>query len=168
MLTVKKWVVCEKSGRWAAALRTTFERLPKGQSMPRLHEVRTVEGLSTQLDAPGRHLALIEVGRNNLAEVLQLLVRRGPRLAQFVALLEDASDQSRSPAVIDGEPSVKPVADLLWEMGAAEVVESPRQLGGLLALHDRLAAALSSNIDGVAERQSFVDWAWSTLPWQDP
>lgn len=42
-----KWVVCEQSGRWAAALRSTFVRLPKSQSKPRLYEVRTIVDLLT-------------------------------------------------------------------------------------------------------------------------
>jgi len=53
-------------------------------------------------------------------------------------------------------------------VGAAEVVESPRQLCGLLALHNRLTAARGPIFSGLADRQSFAEWAWSTLPWQDP
>jgi hypothetical protein len=123
--------------------------------MPRLHEVRTVGELAKQLDENGRDLVLIEVGVGNLTEVLQLLVRRRSQFSQFVALLDSPSDQSQ------------PIAELLWEAGALEVVESPRQLAGLLALQNRLAAARRHRGNGVDERQSFADWAWSTLPWQD-
>lgn len=112
-------------------------------------------------------MALIEVGHKNLTEVLQLLVRRGPRLTQFVALLQDAPDQASLPTAMTDESARQPVADLLWEVGALEVVESPRQLGGLMVLLDRLAAARGTNVKRVAERQLFADWAWSTLPWQD-
>jgi hypothetical protein len=118
------------------------------------------------LDENGRELALVEVRRENLTEVLQLLVRRGSYLPQFVALLEETALQQHA-AAMRGELGTQPIADLLWEAGAADVVESPRQLRGLLALHSRLAAAQSSIVDSFAERQSFSDWAWSTLPWQD-
>jgi hypothetical protein len=151
----QKWIVCEQSGRWAAALRVACSRQIDAQPMPRLYEVRTLGQLSTDLDEQGRDLTLIEVGPGNLTEVLQLLVRRGSRLSQFVALLNDPADQS------------PPIADLLWEMGALEVVESPRQLVGLLALQNRLRAARRPIGGGVDERRSFADWAWSTLPWQD-
>jgi hypothetical protein len=161
------WIVCERSGRWTAALRIAFSRLAEAQTIPRLYEVRTLGELLTHLDEHGCDLALIEVGMENLAEVLQLLMRSGARLAQCVALLEDSHDQRRQSAAASHEPDTQPIADLLWEAGAAEVVESPRQLRGLLALHNRLAAARGPIMGGVAERQSFAEWAWSTLPWQD-
>jgi hypothetical protein len=167
-LTPQKWVVCEQSGRWTAALRIAFARLPKAQSPPRLYEVRTLGELSMHLDEQGRDLALIEVGLENLVGVVQLLMRRGPRLAQFVALLEDCIDQRHLAATIPGESDVQLIVDLLWEVGVAEVVESPRRLRGLLALHDRLTAARGSIPNMPADRQAFAKWAWSTLPWQDP
>ena len=156
MSVPQKWIVCEQSGRWAAAMRVACARLPKAHPMPRLYEVRTLRELSTLPDEHGRDLALIEVGPGNLTEVLQLLVRCRSQLSQFVALLGNPADQAQ------------PIAELLWEVGALEVVESPRQLGGLIALQNRLAAARGPSVGGVDERQSFADWAWSTLPWQDP
>ena len=153
MSIAQKWLVCESSGRWAAALRATCARLPKDQPTARLYEVRTLENLSTHLDEQKCDLVLIEVGRENLTEVLQLLVRRGPRLGRFVALKEESAGQS--------------VADLLLEAGAVDVVESPRQLSGLLALHNRLAAVRGPIGGGIGDRQSFTEWAWSTVPWQD-
>ena len=166
-LITQKWAICEQSGRWAAALRIAFARLPKDQSPPRLFEVRTLGELSTHLEEHRHDLALVEVGRENLIGVVQQLMHRSRRLAQFVALLEDRIDQGHSAAAITREPGTQPVVDLLWEAGVAEVVESPRQLGGLLALHNRLTAARGSIFNGPAGRQSFADWAWSTLPWQD-
>lgn len=160
MLAAQKWVVCEVSSRWVVALRVAFARLSKTQPIPRLYEVRTLGELSMHLDEHGCDLMLVQVGHGNLSEMLQLLTRREPRISQFVALLEIAVDEPNSP----GRQSV---ADLLWEMGAADVVDSPRQLRGLLGLRNRLAAARGPITSGLAERQSFADWAWSTLPWQD-
>ena len=168
MLPAQKWVVCEESGRWTAALRTAFARSPGARFAPRLYEVRTFEELSTHLDENRCDLTLVEVSRENLTEVVQLLMRRGTRLAEFVALLKGVAPLRQAAAPIHGEPVTQPIADLLWETGATDVVESPRQVRGLLALHDRLAAVRSPILGSFAERQSFSDWAWSTLPWQEP
>jgi hypothetical protein len=154
-LIPQKWIVCETSGRWAAAMRVARSRSPNVQPLPRLYEVRTLGELATQLDEDRLDLVLIEVGTGSLTETLQLLVRRRPQISKFVALLDSAAYQSQA------------LAELLWEVGALEVVESPRQLAGLLALQNRLAAARSPLGNRVDERQSFADWAWSTLPWQD-
>jgi hypothetical protein len=154
-LAPQKWIVCEQSGRWAAAMRVARSRLPNVHPMPHFYEVRTLGELATQLDENGRDLALIEVGIGNLTEVLQLPLRRRSQLSQFVALLETSADQSQT------------IAELLWEVGVLEVVESPRQLAGLFALQNRLAAGCRPIRGGVDDRQSFADWAWSTLPWQD-
>ena len=162
----QKWVVCEQSGRWSAALRVAAARWLKGGPTLRLHEVRTLGELSSHLEEHGSDLALVEVGRENLTDVVQLLMRRGPRLSQFVALLDEASPSRQAAAGIS-EPDTQPLADWLWELGALEVVESPRQLRGLLALHHRLAAARGPSMNGAAARESFAEWAWSTVPWQD-
>ena len=169
MLVAQKWVVCEDSGRWVAALRITFARLSKVQPTPRLYEVRSLGELSAHLVEHECDLTLIEVGRKNLTDVLQLLMRRGPQHGQFVALLEDEDTVPHRHSVITtpGEPDSQEVADLLWEVGAAEVVKSPRQLCGLLGLHSRLVAARGPVTVGVGAGQSLADWAWSTLPWQD-
>lgn len=167
MFVAQKWVVCEQSGRWSAALRIAFARLPKGRPTLRLYEVRTLAELSTHVEEHGSELALVEVGRENLADVLQLLMRRGPQLGQFVALLEETGPSPQAAPGTSGESGLQPVADLLWELGALEVVESPRQLRGLLAVHDRISATRAPTMCGLAESQSFADWAWSTLPWQD-
>jgi hypothetical protein len=99
---------------------------------------------------------LIEVNPKNLTEVLPLLLTGSSQLSQFVALLDNPAGQ------------LQLIADLFWEAGALEVVESPRQLAGLFALQNRLAAARGPSVGGVDRRQSFADWAWSALPWQDP
>jgi hypothetical protein len=168
MLAAQHWVVCEQSGRWSAWLRVAFGRLPGAGSSLRLLEVRTLRELLAHSDDRPCDLSLIEVGPENLTEILQLLVRRDPRLDRFVALLEGIGDQPHMPIARAGEPIGGSIADLLIEAGAIDIVESPRQLRGLMALHNRLWTIRRSSTSGVAEAQSFVDWAWSTIPWQDP
>jgi hypothetical protein len=155
MVIAQKWVVCEQSGRWAAALRATFARLAKTRPSPRLYEVRSFDELSPYSDASGCDLTLIEIGPANFAETLHWLTQRGSRCDQFVALLKTDSR--------GGDP----IAEMVWEIGAAEVVESPRQLTGLLALYKRLLAARHPIKGSWAERPLFADWAWATLPWQE-
>src|SRR4051812_20954516 len=114
MLAGQKWIVCDESGHWAAALRVALARLPNAPK-PRLYEVRTLIELSIHMDEHGGDLALIEVGNRNLAEVLQLLVRHASQRVRFVALLEDVVPQPDSAAAIVDQPGTSPVADLLWE-----------------------------------------------------
>jgi hypothetical protein len=94
-------------------------------------------------------------------------MHRGPRSHQFGALLEKDIDRPRLPVGQTNESVALLVADLLWEMGAADVVESPRQLRGLLALHDRLSNVRHSRIGAAVAPEPFTDWAWMALPWQD-
>ena len=56
----------------------------------------------------------------------------------------------------------------LWEAGAVEVVDSPRQFAAPLKLAERhaasrtrLAGSTRPNVESIAER------AWAALPWQD-
>jgi len=168
MLTAQKWVVCEQSGGWTAALRATFARLSKRRPPPRLYEVRTLRELSDHLNDQGCDLALIEVGRRNLTAVLQMLMHSGSPCRQFVALLEQEADPPHPSLGVSDESNTQLLADLLWETGVADVVESPRQMRGLLALHDRLAAVRHAKIGAANAPEAFAHWAWAMLPWQDP
>jgi hypothetical protein len=154
----QKWVVCEASGRWAAALRVLFAGSQDGRVAPYLNETRTLGELSQHCADSTCDLSLIEVGRANLTDVLRLLLRRGRRPDLFVALLDEPEDAAAR----------RLLADLLWEAGAADVIASPRQMGGLPALHCRIAALRRPTTVGLAEGETFADWARSTLPWQEP
>src|SRR6476660_803572 len=109
MLVAQKWVVCEESGRWVAALRIAFARFSKVQPTPRLYEVRSLGELSSHLDEHECDLTLIEVGRRNLTDFVQLLARRRPQFGQFVALLEDAVPYRHSVITTPGEPDSQAV-----------------------------------------------------------
>jgi hypothetical protein len=125
---------------------------------PCLNETRTPGELSEHCADSTCDLSLIEVGRANLTDVLRLLLRRGRRPDLFVALLDEPEDAAAR----------RLLADLLWEAGAADVIASPRQMGGLLALHRQIAARHRPIPFGSADGKTFADWAWSTLPWQEP
>ncbi len=167
MRTAEIWIVCEVSGRWAAALRMAFARLPVAQYAPRLYEVQSLAELTALMDEHRNGLGLIEVRRTNLAEVLEVLADEPfARFGRFAALLDDNLWQANqdSAAILDSDK--QQIIDLLWEAGAAEVVESPRHLRGLLALRECLEAVATRAAARSAESQDIADWAWSILPWQ--
>lgn len=149
----QKWLICEESGRWAAALRTAFGRRDDAWSRPRLTEVRNLAELANLPREREANLILMEVGTARVTRVLDLAARLNSQGVPFVALLKDAAERA-------------PLGDLLWEIGAVEVVSSPRDLRGLLELYTRLAARSPVGSDKHFDQQSFTDWAWSVLPWQ--
>ncbi|HEX5471639.1 MAG TPA: hypothetical protein VFW73_07115 [Lacipirellulaceae bacterium] len=167
MLANCKWIVCEQSGRWTAALRIAFARTSLANLAPPLYEVRSLAELTARLDEHRDSLGLIEVRQANFAEVLELLVQSVTgRPSWFVALLDDSlwqGDVTDSARIGHKQE----VADMLWEAGVVDVVDSPRRLKGLLELPGRVAAARRPMVRPSANSQTFSEWAWSLLPWQD-
>ena len=149
----QSWLICEESGRWAAALRIAFDRSEHITSRPRLTEVRNLAELSNHPGERQADLVLVEVGTTSAAQTLEFAARLGARGTPFAALLKDALERSR-------------LADLLWEAGAVEVVSSPRDLRGLLERHGRSTAHSRAGLGESLDSQSLADWAWSLLPWQ--
>lgn len=147
----QSWIICEESGRWAAALRVAFNR--SADIAPRLIEVRSLLELSNRPTEQTDDLVLIEVGIANVAEVAGFAARLNSQVAPFVALLKDAAEGRR-------------LADLLWEAGAVDVLSSPRELRGLLELHRRLATRSRVGRGPSLEQPSLTSWAWSMVPWQ--
>jgi hypothetical protein len=128
--------------------------MESGGRAPRLHEVRSLAELKSQLDDHAGAFNLIEIGQSNLASVLELLAQRDPAIGRFAALLSDKSDH------------IRPIADVAWEAGAIDVIESPRHVHRLVAIYGQLSAARPF-IEQPASDQAFAEWALSTLPWQD-
>ncbi|HVT26898.1 MAG TPA: hypothetical protein VHE81_02660 [Lacipirellulaceae bacterium] len=159
--------MCEQDGHWAAALRVAFGRVLRGEGAPRLIEVRRLVDLVAQIADYGDCVVLMEVLPSNLGDVLELLsCGLSQRHSRCVAML-DASlwYQGRGNSAGDGRR--EQVIDVLWEAGVVEVVESPRQFAGALALYQRLASCRGARGNPLASRRSIEDWAWSRLPWQD-
>jgi hypothetical protein len=148
------WVVCEETGRWAAALRLEFARIEKGRRAPGMREVRSLAELKLQLNEHAGAFSLIEIGQLNLASVLELVAHREPAIGRFAALLSDTSDRMQT------------IADVAWEAGAIDVIESPRHVHRLVAICGQLSAT-RPYIEQPASDRAFAEWALSTLPWQD-
>ena len=169
-----EWIVCERRGRWAAALRVMLTRQDTApREGQRLHEVRTLEEMAARLAERPDSLALVEVDRANLSKVLRWLTdaARGHSGARFVALLDRTlqrpATSDRTPQKIDGQNiDGQDVVAALFEAGVVEVAISPRHLQHVRALAEQHAATLAARRPSATEGQSIVEWAWSLLPWQ--
>jgi hypothetical protein len=135
-------IVYERSGRWAAALRS---RLPL--ETPR-SETRSLGECSVELAlSPGSLLAL-EVTERNLAAVVDLLSglnRRDP-LARAIVLAGEGMIASES---------------LLREAGAVHVVTSTRAATVLAPVFENHFRRVPS------PPRSLADSVWDSLPWTD-
>jgi hypothetical protein len=176
------WIVCERTGRWAAALRTSLagqynwaslavdERArstPTISSDRRVYEVRSLAELTSRLQERPAAVALVETHAANLTRVLHWLSDARDRHAdaRFIALL-DSSLVTGERAPERGPVECNEVTDALLEAGAAEVAESPRYLQNALALA-RQHWAPSHDVPPFSTPQPLVEWARSLLPWQD-
>jgi hypothetical protein len=149
-----EWVVCERTSRWAAALRMA---LAADELSCRLRELRHFIELDAELAARPTAVAAIEVHRGNFANVLCWLPRAREQFAEvrFVALLDRS-------LVVDKTKESADVGDALLEAGAALVVASPRRLEPILELGRRHAAAPPKTSENVR----LVEQVWASLPWQ--
>lgn len=154
MAAALTWILCEQTGRWAAALRLGAAQPATARLALRLIEVRSLAELKSQSDERSIDLTLIEVGQSNLAGVMEFLVNCQSHMGRFVALLDERREQASQ------------MADVLWEAGAVDVFQSPRHLHRLFAISERFSAS-PPPLDKALLGDAFADWAWSTLPWQD-
>lgn len=152
-----EWIVCERSGRWAAALRRAVG--PVASDRRQLHEARSLGELTARLDELPRAVALVEVRRTNLAETLT-----------WLADVSSLHPQARCVALLDCETFEHEVrngvAEVVLAAGAVDVTDSPRHLRQVLAVGRRHATAPVETPPGLDDRQSLAEWAWALLPWQ--
>lgn len=134
-------IVCEKSGRWALALRAALRG-----DLP-LVETRAPSQCSEALLAAPTALAAVAVTPQSLASMVELIGRisRDFPAARVLALLEPGAESA--------EP-------LLREAGAADVFLSPQQAAAIAGLAQR-HAALSP-----AARLPLRAASAARLPWQ--
>ena len=158
------WIICERTSRWASALRVALERQDDAElRAARICEVRNHRDLEAQLVSRPDALVTIEVDRANLAAVLAWLATAGERFprARFVVGLDWSLCEGRKAA---GDERAHDVAGALVEAGAALVLRSPREHGRLVELGRRHMAANSPAAgDELSPRQR----VWASLPWQD-
>jgi hypothetical protein len=163
------WIICERTGRWAAAMRVGAARR-SSQTGPalRIYEVRSLDELAERLALRPLSLVLLEVHNSNLAKQLQWLAHNSQRFprALFVALLDrmltarlDSGSERSSGETLD-------VVSTLLESGAAEIAVSPRRLQHIFSLAGKHSAGVRPFRRPPIEAQSIMDWAHSQLPWQ--
>jgi hypothetical protein len=135
-------IVCERSGRWAVALRCHLA----GAGV-RVHESRTFSDCWELLrEAPGSFL-VVEV----TAAETEGLLRRLARLHREFPLARLAVVADRSQAGCQW---------LMREAGAVHFVCSPRQLGPLAGVVCRHLAQVPAPPQTLSER------IWASLPWK--
>jgi len=153
------WILCERSTRWVAALRTAFRRQPLGLREPRIFEVRHHRDLAAEIAARPDGYFMIEVDSATLPAILELLATANPRhpRAQFAALL--AGDLAEATA----KRSL--AIEALFELGVDAIAASPRQLGEVLAVGRRQGELMAAKASQ-SRLKSLQDWAREQLPWQ--
>ena len=133
-------IVCERTGRWAAALRRELV-----DSGVRVWETRTLDDCWSELALSPASFVVLELG----ADVAGLLGRMTRRAGRFpAARLAVVADRSR--------------ADHQWlirEAGAVAFLCSPRKVGLLARLACRHLA------QAPPLQQSLTERIWAGLPW---
>jgi hypothetical protein len=108
------WILCERTQRWAAAVRLALRQNMRQLGPPRIHETRTLADMRAKLSAHASSLVLIEVN--------------APLDGQSHAL-----EQCRRDAI-----------GALAEAGASAFAASPRQLRSLFTLAERHASLVTA------------------------
>ena len=164
-----EWIVCERRGQWAVALRLAVARqAPMELQTPRIYELRSLDELAERLTAKPHSLALVELHAGNLGQVLSWSAKLPfiDRHARFVglvdrSLLPDDEHRGASSAI-----QRTPLVDVLLEAGATEIVFSPRQLPRILPTIHKHFEMWAGRREASGTSQAISDWAWSLLPWQ--
>ena len=145
-----EWIVCERTSRWASALRMALAR---GEMPHRLRELRHLAELDAELAARPTALAAIEIHRGNFADLLAWLPTACER-----------HDRARCVALLDRSlaDNLDAACDALVEAGAPAIATSPRRLDAVIALGTRHAETART----IAENAPLMAQAWASLPWQ--
>ncbi len=133
-------IVCERTGRWAVALRREL-----AEAGVRVWETRTLDGCWSELAQSPTSFLVVELG-GNVAGLLGRMTRL-PR--EFPA--------ARLAVVADH--ALAGYEGLMREAGAVHFVSSPRQTGPLAQLACRHLAQVPPPPQSLTER------IWANLPW---
>jgi len=139
--TPARWIVCEKTGRWATALRQE----PEARGT-RVWETRSLAECWEMLPRWGASFVVAELTSANVDALLDRLARL-PR------------DHPLCRVVVVADRSLARYEDLVREAGAVWFVVSPRELGPLAATARRHLRLAPSEPRRLAER------IWASLPW---
>ncbi len=135
-------IVCEKSNRWAIALRSVLasSRIP-------VVETRSWPDAWHALQEVPRSVVAIELRRGNLVEIVRGLVLM-------------RCDAPQAAAIVLGDPSLASAEWTLREAGAVHFVTSPRNLTPVASLVLRLLT--TAELPSPNEREAI----WERLPWK--
>lgn len=141
-----QWIVCARTGKWAAAIRTGLDRCvdrPRGQ---RVWETRNLEGCQQGLCRWPASLVAIEVTRTRFSTAID-----------WIAALEHGFPQAR--AAVFSQLDL-PAADwALREAGAVCIARSLRELEPMIRLAIRHLQRAPTRDPGIAKR------ILAGLPW---
>jgi hypothetical protein len=110
-----QFILCEKSGRWALALRSAL------RGRVRLVETRALTQCHAALRAAPTSIVALEITDKSLSPALDFLARVG-----------EAFPAARVVVLLDGE--LQPAELLFREAGAADVFDSTLQAGAIVRL----------------------------------
>jgi hypothetical protein len=167
-MNVYEWIVCERRGQWAAAMRMAVARGPaEAPDAPRMYEVRSLDELNERLAVRPDSLALIELHAGNLPHVLNWASTRRKMHpnGRFIAFMDRALESEDAPGALPVNRRSR-LVDMLLEAGAVEIVFSPRQVQRILPIAYRHAETWNTRRLARSTHESIEDWAWSLVPWQ--
>ena len=136
-----QFIICEKSGNWAAAF-----RWHRGSHALLLHETRSLIDARAALASSPSSVIALETHSLNAEGVVHLTMeshRTWPNSRILILLARD----------------VRSLDDLFWELGAALVVHSPRRVDRVVRFVERCLVQPKS--PDLPTRE----WVWSRLPW---
>jgi hypothetical protein len=170
MSSAANWVILEKSGRWAAALRVAIARRSEAHGLARIpkriYEARSEADLKSALRDRCPILALAEARLDNLAAILHILADERRFNVPIAALMDDSLTTNSS--IGRGEnPSTFAAADALREAGALAVIQTSRQIASVFDFVELRTSQCSDTTSPPIDQQLLTDWAWAALPWQD-
>jgi hypothetical protein len=157
------WIVCETTGRWAAALRVALERQAATSqyagTQDQIHELRSLDEFHARATEFPNAIALIETTPDNLPTVLHLAANPDSARIPLIALL---SKDLASPLRRAGTTT-----DILLEAGALAIVTAPRRIAEILPVTRKAFAAIAQATASNPTDNSLEAWAWAQLPWQE-
>jgi hypothetical protein len=141
-MATARFLVCEKTGRWAAALRRELA----GAEM-RVLERRSLAECRRELERSPASFVAVELTSANVAKV-----------AEWIESVCREFPQAR--IAVLGRREVREYEGAVREAGAIHVTFSPRRVGAVVRLARRRLASAPP------EELNFRDRLWKRLPWK--